>query len=336
MKVCILTEGGRNKGLGHITRCISIYQTFEEYGINPELIINGDKTVRDFVKENSCRVFDWLSDREQLFALVKGADVAFIDSYLADYDLYEKISDIAGTGVYFDDNIRMDYPRGFVVNGAIFAERMSYPERKEVTYLLGAQYAPLRREFWDVSAKPICDTLETAMITFGGMDIRNLTPKVLKLLVDTHPELVKKVIIGMGFQNKTEIEALKDRNTKLIYYPDAVGMKKVMLESDIAVSAGGQTLYELARIGVPTIGISTAENQLRNVKEWADTGFLEYIGWETRGNLEQELKGSLKHLTNKRVRIDMAEIGRRIIDGRGCKRIVNGIRSDRQVERAPN
>lgn len=330
--VLILTEGGKNAGLGHITRCTSIYQAFEEVGVYPKLIVNGDETVHDFVKSKNCRIFDWLSNRETLFAVLRDADIVFVDSYLAGHDLYESISKMVKTAVYFDDDVRMNYPKGFVVNGAILAEQMSYPKIKGVTYLLGAQYAPLRREFWHVPAKPIRDVPETVMITFGGSDIYNLTPKVLKLLVDTYPELIKKVIIGKGFQNIAEIEKLRDNNTELVYYPDAAGMKKVMLESDIAISAGGQTLYELARTGVPTIGISIAENQLRNVKQWADTGFLKYIGWKTRGNLEQELEGSLKYLTSKRVRMGMAEIGRMIIDGQGCKRIVNGIRSDRQVE----
>jgi hypothetical protein len=44
MDVLILTEGGKNTGFGHIIRCISIYQAFEECGINPVLIINGDES----------------------------------------------------------------------------------------------------------------------------------------------------------------------------------------------------------------------------------------------------------------------------------------------------
>jgi UDP-2,4-diacetamido-2,4,6-trideoxy-beta-L-altropyranose hydrolase len=335
VKVCILTEGGKNIGFGHITRCTAIYQVFQERAVQSTFIINGDESVRQQFKGSSIG-FDWLNDTERLFSYIEDADVVFVDSYLAGYDLYEKISDIAGTGVYFDDNIRMNYPKGFVVNGAILAERLPYPKRKGVTYLLGAQYAPLRKEFWDVPAKSIRDSIESAMITFGGADICNLTPKILKLLIDTHPGLLKKVIIGKSFQNRTEIESLKDHNTEMVCYPDAAEMKKAMLESDIAISAGGQTLYELARIGVPTISVCVADNQLRNVREWADVGFLKYIGWKTCGDLEEELESSLEYLANKRVRIDMSEIGRRIIDGQGCKRIVNGIRSDRQIERVPN
>ena len=35
MNVVILTEGGKNYGLGHVARCCSIYQAFEEYDIFP-------------------------------------------------------------------------------------------------------------------------------------------------------------------------------------------------------------------------------------------------------------------------------------------------------------
>ncbi len=329
--VLILTEGGKNAGLGHIARCVSVYQAFEEVGIRPELVVNGDETVPDFVRGKNCRIFDWLSDRESLFVGLRGADIVFVDSYLADYELYEKISDIAGTGVYFDDDIRIKYPKGFVLNGAVFAERMSYPEGNGVKYLLGTQYAPLRREFWEVPEKAINAILETVMITFGGADIRNLTPRILKLLQSTYPELFKKVIIGRCFQNITEIEELEDNYTELIYYPDAAEMKKAMLESDTAISSAGQTMYELARTGVPTIGICTAENQSRNIKEWADTGFLEYLGWYDCERFEQKLKSRLEHLVDKYARMNVSQAGRKIVDGQGCKRVLNAIELNKQA-----
>ena len=325
MNAFIVTEGGENIGFGHIIRCISIYQAFEEFGIIPQLIVNGDETVRDFVKDKNCAFFNWLNDREKLFYILKDADVFFVDSYLASRDLYEKISNFSGTGVYLDDTIKVEYPKGFVVNGAISAERMPYPKIEGITYLLGAQYAPLRKEFWDTPSKPIRDNIEVIMVTFGGADVRNLTPRVLKLLAETYPELVKKVIVGKGFQNTTEIEGIKDRNTELIYYPDAAEMKKIMFESDIAITAGGQTLYELARVGLAAIGICVAKNQLQNIDGWTKLGFLEYTGWYSDASLENGVMNSLMKLNCADIREEKAVIGRRFIDGQGCKRIVNAI-----------
>jgi spore coat polysaccharide biosynthesis predicted glycosyltransferase SpsG len=328
MNVFIVTEGGKNIGLGHIARCISIYQAFEEVGIQSQLIVNGDETVEKQLKDKNCKVFDWLNDREMLFAVLRDADIVFVDSYLADYDLYENISKIVKTAVYFDDDIRIDYPKGFVVNGAIFAEQIPYPKRKEVVYLLGAQYAPLRKEFWDVPAKSICDSIESVLITFGGSDIRNLTPKVLKLLVDTYPGLVKKVIIGKGFRSTAEIEDIKDHNTELVYYPDAAGMKKVMLESDIAISASGQTLYELGRIGVPTIVIIVVpvpDNLMKSFQGMEKSGIIEYAGNWQDNCLTEKIKRHIEKLSCRNLRQSKSSRLREVFDGESALRLVRRI-----------
>lgn len=328
MKVCILTEAGKNIGFGHITRCTSIYQAFEDVGVESQLIINGDENVQYLLRDTTCEIFDWLNDRQLLFEILNNADIVFIDSYLADYDLYEKISNLVKTVVYFDDDIRIEYPRGIILNGAVSAEGMPYPKREDIAYLLGTRYTPLRKEFWDVPAKPIGDNLETIMITFGGADIHNLTPKVLKLLTNAHPEMLKKVIIGKGFKDTTEIEKLKDSNTELIYYPNAAEMKKVMLESDIAISACGQTLYELARTGTPVIGVCTAENQLQNIRGWEKVGFIECAGqWADEGLIEI-IKQKIDVLKSKSTREYRFAAGKKLIDGKGSSRIVKELLSN--------
>lgn len=45
MKFFIITEGSKNKGFGHITRCLSLYQAFEEKEIIPEPILNSDDNI---------------------------------------------------------------------------------------------------------------------------------------------------------------------------------------------------------------------------------------------------------------------------------------------------
>jgi len=324
-KIVFLTEAGKNIGFGHIVRCASVCQAFEKLGIKSQLIVNGDESVRDFLRGMNFVIFDWLNDQKTLTDIIKSSDIVFVDSYLADYELYKKVSNTVRTAVYFDDNLRIEYPRGIVLNGAISVDQMPYPKRKGISYLLGVQYAPLRKEFWNVPVSRIHSSLEVVMITFGGADTRNLTPKILRLLNDVYPKLLKKVVIGMGFRHTAEIERFKNKYTELIYYPDASVMKNVMLESDIAISACGQTLYELARMGVSTIGLCVAQNQLRGIEGWEKTGFLEFVGWYNHKNLEQKLENSLRRLANKEVRIRRSEIGKDVVDGNGCFRIADYI-----------
>ncbi len=321
MKVFIITEGGKNIGFGHITRCLSLYQAFQERGILPEFIINGDNNIEYLLKDVNYQIFNWLDEKSKLFEKVKDADIAIIDSYLADISVYNTLSELTKLSVYIDDNKRLDYPDGVVVNGNIHAEKIDYPKKDGIIYLLGTKYTPLRKEFWEVPKKEIKDKIESIMITFGGDDARNLTPKIMNLLNKEYSALKKNIIIGKAFHNIEEIKKEIDKNTDLIYYSDAEKIKEIMLGSDIAISAGGQTLYELARIGVPTIGICVTDNQSGIIKEWGKTGFLEYTGWYNKNNNITKINKLLKNLKNNKIRKFKSKIGRKFVDGKGAKRI---------------
>jgi len=325
MKGFILTEGSRNIGFGHVTRCLSLYQAFEERRIRLKFFVNGDDSIVELIENTDYKIINWIREDELILKEMEGADLAVIDSYLADKEFYENISRTVKVPVYIDDNKRVDYPRGIVVNGNIHATDLSYLTKEGVTYLLGTRYTPLRKEFWKVPKKEIKDRVKSIMVTFGGDDIRNMTPKVLKLLSENYPEVEKKVIIGKGFCNIDEIESVADENTNFVYYPNAEQMKQVMLDSDIAISAGGQTLYELARVGVPTIAVVVAQNQLRSVKKWKETGFLEYSGsWRDPG-FHSKFFISIESMLSFQNRKRRSFIGRAQVDGKGALRIVDEV-----------
>ncbi|MBF0558384.1 MAG: UDP-2,4-diacetamido-2,4,6-trideoxy-beta-L-altropyranose hydrolase [Nitrospirae bacterium] len=324
-RVIILTEGGNNIGFGHITRCDSLYQAFLEEGLSADVIVNGDTAVEDFLSDKRFRLFDWLKEDEALDRTLEDADIVIIDSYMATYGIYERLSMLVKVPVYMDDYKRLDYPKGIVLNGGINAEELNYPERTDITYLLGSRYIPLRKAFWDFSEKVINENIDSLMITFGGDDDRNITPRVLSAIVERYPGVLKAVAIGKGFNNVQEIEKSADNKTNIIYYPDAAGMKDIMIGSDVAISAAGQTLYELARFGVPTIAVAVADNQMNNIKGWQESGFIEYAGWWADGNLMDNVLKALARLEDRDRRIKMAQTGRAMVDGKGAGRVVDFI-----------
>lgn len=322
IKVFIITEGGKNIGFGHITRCISLCQAFEERGVKPEFIINGDESVEGALKGRKHRIFNWIERKERLFNLIKGAHIVILDSYLVDYGFYKRLSETAEIPIYIDDNDRFDYPAGIIINSCIDGKSGNYPNEGERVYLRGVKYAPLRSDFWHVPPKRIKKNIENIMITFGGDDKRGMTSVILKLLKEKYSRLRKNAVISKGFKAIESTKKNADNRVNVIFDPDAQRMREVMMESDIAISAGGQTLYELARTGVPTIGICVAENQKRNLRGWEDTGFLEYAGWYDDKNLKERLAHCLKRLQDMEFRKNKYKIAKEIIDGKGSLRIV--------------
>ena len=293
--------------------------------MDPEFIVNGDLKMRGLSGIKKHIIFNWLKEKERLFRIVKNADIAVMDSYLAPLDIYRKISQLVKTPVYIDDNKRLKYPKGIIINCTICVERSKQFKNKDRVYLAGSQYIPLRKEFWDVPAKKIKKKISKVMITFGGDDSRDMTPKILKILNDNYKDCIKNVVVGKGFRNIGRTRKLGDRRTNFVYSPDAMVMKRLMLDSDIAISAGGQTLYEFARTGLPSIGICVADNQRRNVESWKRAGVVEYIGRYDDRDLPAKLLKGIKKISGHDERLKRGKIARRLVDGRGARRIVDAL-----------
>ena len=321
MDVFILTEGGKDIGFGHVARCSSIYQAFKKRDISPRFIIKGDNSVKSILDNIDFKIDNWLND----ISFLNLSDIVIIDSYLANLEIYEKISKKVSLAVYLDDNKRFEYPSGIVVNGLINAENLNYPLNESIKYLLGSMYTPLRADFWEVSKLKINEDINNILITMGGNDLRNLTPKLLELLNNTFPESNKKVIIADSFDNAFEIESLKNDSVELIYSPDSKDMLNAMSGVDLAISASGQTLYELACIGVPTIAIGIIDNQKDNIKNWQNAGFIEYAGCWNNKDLFENILEKIELLKDKNMRFEKRLIGIQSIDGHGSLRIVKEV-----------
>ena len=54
---------------------------------------------------------------------------------------------------------------------------MNYSKRENINYLVGNKFIPLRKDFWNIPKLKINDNIENILITMGGNDLRNLTPK---------------------------------------------------------------------------------------------------------------------------------------------------------------
>lgn len=321
MNVFILTEGGKDKGFGHIARCSSIYNAFEQFNVSPKFFIDGDESVKSILDGIDYEIVDWLND----LSVISESDIVVVDSYLANIEIYKNISKKTNLTVYIDDNNRLDYPKGIVVNGTLDVSNMNYIKREGIKYLLGNEFIPLRKDFWNIPKIKINDSINNILITMGGNDLRNLTPEILDLLNNNFPNINKKIIIADSFDNISEIEKLKNDSVELFYAPNSSEIMEIMSSVDLAISASGQTLYELACIGVPTIAIGIIDNQKNNIKNWIKQGFIEYAGCWNDKNLLNNILKKIEYLDDKNIRFDKRLLGVQAVNGRGSINIVKSI-----------
>ncbi|MCJ0929756.1 UDP-2,4-diacetamido-2,4,6-trideoxy-beta-L-altropyranose hydrolase [Virgibacillus halodenitrificans] len=322
MRVLIFTEGGRQRGLGHISRCSSLYDEIEERGMDVEFIINGDLDHYQIIKDKRYKVVNWLSE-DYLTTYIKKSDYCIVDSYLANEALCQLISHSAKKALFIDDNGRINYPEGIVVNPSLSKEAVTYPKKATSCYLVGPEYIILRSSFKQVKREYINPSLKNVMITLGGSDIHNLTPLILEHLVQEHPTIVFHVIIGTGFGKNGEINKYLSKNVILYHQASAEEMKAIMVKSDLAITAAGQTIYELLATQTPFIPIKVVENQNNNIaglKEYKliET-VLEYDDLDFLGNLKKEVN----NLSTVNMRSKLVSRYENVVDGLGNRRIID-------------
>ena len=358
MEVLFLTEGGRKTGFGHLTRCLALAQGIEKYiskwdtkkhkqkqnKNDIEFIVSGDKLANNIFNGQNfkIKIKDWIKEYKELEKKLKKTDLIIIDSYLATKKIYEfiykrlyiqKSKQTAHRLICIDDYNRILYPPCIIINGSIYGDKLDYPHCSSTyrpIYLLGKDYITLRKEFWKVPRKYIRKRLKDILITFGGGSHVNFTKKLLKFLTKSHSDLTYHVV-----STSKEISFHKlFPDTHIYQYQNLspLDMRDLMLKCDIAISAGGQTLYELARVGVPAIGICFAENQMKSLKGFHEEGFLENMEWYSDEKVLNRIDRDVRSLVSQKVRYKKNVIGNNLVDGKGVERILGSLKRDEILE----
>lgn len=266
------------------------------------------------------------------------------------------------TTIYMDDIYAFSYPVDMLINYNIYGEEMGYEKDAafaDTKLLLGTEYVPLREEFsagagyaqsWkELSAEtenvtPAEDRLhQTAeqgrtadggiLITTGGSDSFNLAGQLLMeaMKYDALKEKEYHVVSGSLNPHIGELQALAQKHENIHIHCNVTNMAELMAESEVALSAGGSTLYELCAVGVPVIAFSFAENQERLVQTFVKRGIAQYGGnYRTDGNkmIQNTIAGLETLLEDKNLRSEYRKKARTLVDGKGAERIAEALLSE--------
>ncbi len=300
------------------------------------------------LKENhnvfyACRMDDSLSDKYKLgiekvesegFNVVKlyennlksevkdiKADCIITDSYDVDEEYFNILKKYFKISGYLDDEKICNYFNvDFLINQNIYAEDLNYNVNLDTELMLGNKYIILRDEFRNLKKKEIKKNIENIMITLGGGDNDNLTEVIIKSLVKLK-NVVLHIVVGPAFKYMENLKKYQSSNVKLYFNAN---MAKIMRECDLAVASCGTTLYELAAIGIPTIGLVVAENQALAAETMDAKGIIKYSDL-------QNLYKDIVYLSYEK-RKHMSFSGSNIVDGMGVNRIVEFI--ERRLEQS--
>lgn len=315
--------------LGHLRRCLSLAHALDEKGASVGFACFDDPAARQLLDGTNFNKF-WLSqtvnESGDIGATIKAAGemeagVVVVDSYSVDQPYFGALRKAKLTTAYFEDEMHLDWEVDVIINGLIGAEAATY---KASTTLLGPRHLVLGMDYWNPPVAPPQDaTPLEIMITMGGIDHYNLTERLLVLLDRCQQPLRIHVVIGQYYENEATIEkASVDSRHDIVMHRHPDGIADIIRHCQLAVSAGGITLYELAAFGVPTLGIWLWENQRRNVEQLGKARIIMPLGYEAGPGFDEKISDSICDLIkDAEVRRKMSRAGLKTVDGRGARRV---------------
>lgn len=327
MKALIRADGGFNVGMGHIIRCMALYDELIKNNVECIFVSKKDKVVEGYFKYKKVRYIlmearELDGEKIEIKNIIKNynTDVIITDSYNMNEEYLFFLKSLSRYLVSIDDNYLFDYPSDIVINPNVYAEKKRY-SKKASKYLLGGQYCILRDEFRERSHKNIKVKVKNILITMGGTDVNNVTPFIIKVIKKI-PGINIDIIVGKGFENKDLIEesCKNEKNIDLIYNPK--DMRILMENADICISSSGSTLYELASLGVPTLFVIQADNQLRLAEYMEKNKIMINLGWYYNLKEKVLLDEIINIVNNKQIRLKLSSNSTKIINSDGVQNIV--------------
>ena len=352
MHVVIRTDASILIGSGHVMRCLTLASRLRKHGHKVSFICRdhtGNLIAQiaragfDFVvlpalteavaNDNSDDYSAWLgvdqvTDADQTRAAINSQpDWLIVDHYGIDRQWEQKLRSATGKILVIDDLANRSHDCDLLLD----QNYSTTPDRRYAelvpsgcTRLIGPTYALLRPEFAEVR-----ETLDTGSrgerinVFFGGVDATGETIKFLDALTDGGFEECRfDVVVGGKNQRRNRILKLASHHGSVSIHENVENMAELFGRATIALGAGGTTVWERCCLGLPSVLVSVAENQVTISKEVEAAGAAIYLGkaQEVSGTDMAQTVADLLQDTARLERMRTVALG--LTDGSGCERVV--------------
>ncbi len=271
----IRADGNAKIGAGHLMRCLTIADELRKLVDSRQILfVCADLQSAELALKRGYEAFLLWSDPCDMEAELsawpripvknKGTSIIIVDSYFATKRYLQKLREY-GSVTLLDDMGEDCFPVDRLINYNAFADVERYENLyrdSNAELILGSAYVPIRPQFSE-KAYEVREQAENVLITTGGGDIDNIAGRILKGIQEkeTDGRLNYHLVAGSFNPHYEWMKALEKKSAHIHIYHNVQDMADLMSRCDLAVTAGGSTVYELAAMGVPFICFSYAENQ---------------------------------------------------------------------------
>jgi len=333
-RVALRADADLHIGAGHVMRCLALAEALRERGANVQLVSGRlSPRVLGLFRDVGAGVVECTSawpdprDPEATAAATYGSPGerwVVVDGYHFDAEYVRRLKACVRVAWIDDLNAIGMYDCDLVVNPNLGAERCTYQTGESTRVLTGAAYALVRRAFPSARRDRVPGRTRQLVITLGGADPKRLTARVVNavLAAGLHDS---RITVAVGPLNRSVAEmrlaVAGAPNVRVVQDPP--DWPSLLARADLVITAAGSTAWEVAALGVPSILLMVADNQLRGALAMQEAKAAEVVRACEPVDLT-ELTDCVRRLwRDQERRLVMGDRARRLIDGRGAERIAS-------------
>ena len=353
MKIYFRVDASIHIGSGHLMRCLTLAEELRQGGADVCFITRSHEgDLNGLIQNKGFKLYElpldcqdnlkdsdrgeyaiWLgvtqeADAAETVAILKDTqpDWLIIDHYAIDESWERLVRPYAQKIMVIDDLANRYHDCDLLLD-----QNYENPERylqkvnANCSMLLGPHFALLRPEYADRRTSSRRELVSRVLVFFGGSDPDDLTGMALEALSESRLAMIDvDVIIGSSYSFQARLEHQAKRRGKTVIYGPQPHLADLMASADLAIGAGGVTNWERMCLGLPSIVITLADNQVPVSEILHRKGALRLVGSSKdvtvkciRDALLDEI---FSHRYSDRVNLALAQC-----DGLGLHRVVEAM-----------
>ena len=354
MRVVMRTDAASHIGIGHVMRCLTLANALKEKGAEVSFVCRpfaghqGERIIAEGhqlhmlpIVKQAIKPIDplqiphhapwlgesWETDLAQTQVTLKDKyfDWMIVDHYSLDARWESIMREFTRKVMVIDDLADRLHDCDLLLDQTYGRSEEAYKSKvpENCTFLTGSKYALLRPEFLALREFSLNrrknPQIKHLLVTFGGVDRRNSTSKVLEVLKESPLPRDCRITVVLGAIPSLEIVR---KTAKTLPWPIEVlfnvsQMAQIMASSDLCIGAAGSTSWERCCLGLPTLMTVLGENQQyigRALEEKQAAILFDDIS---------DIKESIGVLCKHPEKLDaMSQASSRVTDGSGLKNVV--------------
>lgn len=253
-----------------------------------------------------------------------------VDHYALDHRWQHTLRPLAGRLMVIDDLADRTHECDLLLDQNLVAQmdtRYADKVPQACGLLLGPGYALLQPIYAELRERtaPRHGPVRRLFVFFGAGDRQDLTGRSLRAFLSMgRLDIAVDVVLSPGSPHEDEIRRQFESWPNIHIHSGLPALAPLMAAADLAIGAGGATSWERLCLGLPSIVITLADNQIPIAKELQARGLVEWLG-DSEHVTTADLASALHRWTVADLEPGRSENGMNVVTGLGTARIIDAM-----------